>query len=119
MEIRRKTRIEMMLESKHYPRFMYLAIVTVLLLIFLNFVNIINQANEISLSGFAIKNNTLIENQTMNNTNSTSQEIYSQTSYMAFYGIMTTIILTIALVFSRLRSITKYNMKKEQERIWE
>ena len=115
------------LNSKYYPKIMFLAITVVSLLLLFNIVNIMDQVKmnieKKSITGFATEidrtnsppNN--IPNETNSSTHSTQpkQEIYTTTSYTMYYSLIIGIIAAIFIIFSVLRSTIVKNIEVEEE----
>jgi len=134
----------MIFDSKYYPKFMFLAITVVSLLLLFNVVNIMDQVNnnlkEKQITGFAtnidLPNNESInqsENQSTNSSNITEdinipvniknkdnqepnkEEIYTTRSYAMYYILIIGIIAGIFITFSILKSTILKNIKIEEE----
>ncbi len=115
------------LNSKYYPKIMYLALIVVSLLILFNFVNIIQDANNLekkAITGFAIENNTnktqlskteIPKQEKEEIPKEEKQELYSAKSYMMFYFLIIGIIATIFITFLSLKSTVKKDIEIEDE----
>ncbi len=110
-----------LLNSKHYPRIMYLALIVVSLLILFNLINIIDIANDKikdrSLTGFAIENNNnnTSNNSTTDKSSSKKSELYTSRSYMIFYSFIIGLIVAIFITFLILRSTINKNIELEEK----
>jgi hypothetical protein len=97
-------------DSKYYPSLMFIAIITVTLLILFNFVGILDKTN--------IKNKNFVtahvieENSTKSNLNQTGQtEMYTIKSYSIFYFMLIGLVLVIGILslrvlFPRIKNYT-------------
>jgi hypothetical protein len=112
------------LNSKSYPKLMYLALIVVSLLILFNSVNILETANnkmhEKTISGFAIENDitnlTTIPSINLTNNNSMPQkpELYSSKPYIIFYIFLIGIVTAILITFLVLRSTIDKDIELEE-----
>jgi hypothetical protein len=112
------------LNSKSYPKLMYLALIVVSLLILFNIVGILQTANnkmhEKTITGFSIKNNIANPadassiNLTGNNSMKKEPELYSSRPYIIFYIFLIGIIASILITFLVLSSTIKKNIELEE-----
>ena len=117
------------LHSKYYPKFMYLALITISLLIVFNMASIMQDAKIKSehrgISGFATETDNST-NQTPSQTNEYSSqdtnnpkpqngEMYSTQSYIFYYILIIGIIAGIFITFSVLKSTVIKNIEKEEK----
>ena len=112
------------LNSKYYPKIMYLLLIIVSLLILFNFANILESANkntnEKSITGFAIENNETNKTQASKaeipkQEKEEKQELYSAKSYMMFYFLIIGVIAAIFITFLSLKSTVKKDIEIEDE----
>lgn len=106
------------LNSRLYPRLMYLSLIVASLLILFNFVNILESANDNlkhkPLTGFAIEDN---ETNNLTNNNSMPQrpELHSSKPYVIFYIFLVGIITAILITFLVLSSTIKKDIELEEK----
>ena len=114
------------LNSKYYPKIMFLALIVVSLLIVFNMTNIIDNAklkhDQKSISGFVTgidrTNNSEVNsynNTEINNSSSQEHEMYSAKSYAIYYILIIGIIAGIFITFSVLKSTVLRNIDLEEK----
>ena len=114
----------MILNSKHYPQAMFMLLIIACLMILFTSVVILKDINKIlekRITGYVVENeekieinNTLKDNSEVTNNTSLAGAVYSSRSYMLFYIILGSIVVTIIIITLSLRKTIIQNIIEEE-----